>query len=108
MLYYAPSIFTALGMPSNTTSLLATGVVGVLLFLATIPAVLYIDKFGRKPVMIVGAVGMGVCHIAIAVIFAKNQYQWGTHQVAGWAAVAMMYVHFITLFDFRSVWLTLF
>lgn len=90
MLYYAPSIFAALGTSSNTTSLLATGVVGVLLFLATIPAVLYVDKFGRKPVMIAGAIGMGISHITIAVIFAKNQYQWDTHKVAGWAAVAMM------------------
>jgi hypothetical protein len=29
VLYYAPSIFAALGMSSNTTSLLATGVVGI-------------------------------------------------------------------------------
>lgn len=39
VLYYAPSIFAALGTSSNTTSLLATGVVGVAMFLATIPAV---------------------------------------------------------------------
>ncbi|KAL9602073.1 MAG: hypothetical protein Q9219_002069 [cf. Caloplaca sp. 3 TL-2023] len=90
VLYYAPSIFEALGTSSNTTSLLATGVVGVAMFLATIPAVLYIDKLGRKPVMLAGALGMGICHMTIAVIFAKNQYQWATHKAAGWAAVAML------------------
>ncbi|MCJ1270459.1 hypothetical protein MMC22_010356 [Lobaria immixta] len=95
VLYYAPSIFAALGTSSNTTSLLATGVVGILLFLATIPAVLYIDKLGRKPVMIAGAIGMGICHITIAVIFAKNQYQWDTHKVAGWAAVAMIWLYVV-------------
>ncbi|KAL8721295.1 MAG: hypothetical protein Q9225_001999 [Loekoesia sp. 1 TL-2023] len=97
ILYYAPSIFEALGTSSNTTSLLATGVVGVAMFLATIPAVLYIDKLGRKPVMLAGALGMGICHMTIAVIFAKNQYQWATHKAAGWAAVAMVWlfvVHF--------------
>ncbi|KAI4262860.1 MAG: hypothetical protein L6R42_001967 [Xanthoria sp. 1 TBL-2021] len=89
VLYYAPSIFEALGTSSNTTSLLATGVVGVAMFLATVPAVLYIDKLGRKPVMLAGSLGMGICHFAIAIIFAKNQYQWATHKTAGWAAVAM-------------------
>ncbi|KAL8702826.1 MAG: hypothetical protein Q9201_004015 [Fulgogasparrea decipioides] len=87
VLYYAPSIFEALGTSSNTTSLLATGVVGVAMFLATIPAVLYIDKLGRKPVMLAGSTGMFICHITIAIIFAKNQYQWATHKAAGWAAV---------------------
>ncbi|KAI4241267.1 MAG: hypothetical protein L6R40_004683 [Gallowayella cf. fulva] len=91
VLYYAPSIFEALGTSSNTTSLLATGVVGIAMFLATIPAVLYIDKLGRKPVMLAGSLGMGICHFAIAIIFAKNQHQWATHKVAGWAAVAMVW-----------------
>jgi hypothetical protein len=37
VLYYAPSIFAALGMSSNTTSLLATGVVGI----GTLPFLLF-------------------------------------------------------------------
>ena len=35
VLYYAPSIFGQLGLTGNTTSLLATGVVGIVMFLAT-------------------------------------------------------------------------
>ncbi|KAM0328795.1 hypothetical protein ACHAQA_005209 [Verticillium albo-atrum] len=53
VLYYAPQIFAQLGLSQNTTSLLATGVVGVAMFLATIPAVLWIDRVGRKPILIV-------------------------------------------------------
>ena len=60
------------------------------MFLATVPAVLYVDKLGRKPVLLVGAIGMALCHFTIAVIFAKNQTQWATHKAAGWAAVAMV------------------
>lgn len=92
VLYYAPSIFEALGTSSNTTSLLATGVVGVAMFLATIPAVLYIDKLGRKPVMITGALAMGTCHVIIAALFGVNQYQWVTHKAAGWAAVTFVWL----------------
>jgi sugar porter (SP) family MFS transporter len=97
VLYYAPTIFAKLGLSNNTTSLLATGVVGVAMFLATIPAVLWIDRVGRRPVLAIGGIGMGVCHLIIAVIFAKNANQWGSQHSAGWAAIVMVWlfvVHF--------------
>ncbi|GAW23321.1 hypothetical protein ANO14919_128770 [Xylariales sp. No.14919] len=92
VLYYAPSIFQSLGLNSNTVSLLATGVVGILLFVFTIPAVLYIDRVGRKPVLTVGAVGMATCHIIIAVIVARDADRWQAHAAAGWAAVAFVWL----------------
>lgn len=95
ILYYAPTIFKQLGLSGNTTSLLATGVVGIVMFLATIPSVLYIDKLGRKPILTIGAIGMATCHIIIAVIVAKNQNSWPEHKVAGWAAVAMVWLFVI-------------
>ena len=70
ILYYAPTIFQDLGLTGSTTSLLATGVVGIVyvmiclsylylrlqlflcsMFIATIPAVIWIDDWGRKPVL---------------------------------------------------------
>ncbi|PGH23223.1 hypothetical protein AJ80_02639 [Polytolypa hystricis UAMH7299] len=97
VLYYAPSIFEQLGLSGNAIKLLATGVVGVAMFLATIPAVMYIDNLGRKPVLVVGAIGMALCHFIIAIIFARNEDQWESHKAAGWAAVSMVWlfvVHF--------------
>lgn len=97
VLYYAPTIFSDLGLSSTETSLLATGVVGIVMFVATIPAVLWVDRVGRKPVLTVGAIGMATCHIIIAVIIAKNRKQWDTQAAAGWAAVSMVWlfvVHF--------------
>jgi len=97
ILYYAPQIFGELGLSSNSVGLLATGVVGIVMWLATFPAVLYVDKVGRKPILIAGAIGMATCHMIIAVIVAKNRNQWETHAAAGWAAVAMVWlfvVHF--------------
>lgn len=76
---------------------MASGVVGIVMWFATMPAVLYVDKLGRKPILIIGAIGMASCHIIIAVIFAKNENQWETHKGAGWAAVVMVWlfvVHF--------------
>lgn len=65
------------------------------MFVATIPAVLWIDRVGRKPVLITGAIGMATCHIIIAVIFAKNADNWHNAQAAGWAAVAMVWLFVI-------------
>ena len=95
MLYYSPIIFNTLGLSSNTVSLLATGVVGIVMLLATIPTLFYIDKLGRKPVLIIGALGMGTCHIIVAVIMAKDQDSWATHTSAAWAAVAMVWLFVI-------------
>ncbi|CZT44423.1 related to quinate transport protein [Rhynchosporium secalis] len=97
ILYYAPTIFKSLGLTGNTISLLATGVVGVVMFFATIPTVLYIDRVGRKPILTIGAIGMALCHIIIAAIVATYKDSWPEHKAAGWAAVVMVWlfiVHF--------------
>ncbi|KAF2643033.1 general substrate transporter [Massarina eburnea CBS 473.64] len=97
VLYYAPTIFGGLGLNSNSVSLLATGVVGIVMFIATIPAVMWVDSWGRKPTLIIGAIGMAICHFIIAAITASYQDDWEHHQSAGWAAVVMVWlfvVHF--------------
>ncbi|KAF8419410.1 general substrate transporter, partial [Tirmania nivea] len=65
------------------------------MFVATIPAVLWIDAVGRKPVLISGAIGVAFCHIIIAVLFARNANQWPTHHASGWAAVSMVWIFVI-------------
>ncbi|KAJ9655984.1 hypothetical protein H2201_008683 [Coniosporium apollinis] len=95
ILYYAPQIFNGLGLSSNAVSLLATGVVGIVMFIATIPAVMYVDKLGRKPVLIVGAIGMAVCHFIVAAISATYEDSWPSHRGAGWGAVAMVWLFVI-------------
>lgn len=92
VLYYAPQIFGALGLSSNTTSLLATGVVGIVMLIATIPSMLYIDRIGRKPALAIGALGMASCHFIIAVIFARNQDKWAHEQASAWACIVMVWL----------------
>ncbi|KAH9945390.1 general substrate transporter [Epithele typhae] len=92
ILYYAPFIFKDLGLADNSTSLLATGVVGIVMFLATIPAVIWVDQSGRKPILISGAFLMAACHIIVAILTALFQDNWEAHSAAGWAACALVWV----------------
>lgn len=100
ILYYAPFIFESVGLAGNTTSLLASGVVGIAMFLATIPAVLYLDTWGRKPVLISGAIIMGLCHFIVAGIIGQFNAQWNDPNVdpsssakaAGWVACVFIWL----------------
>ncbi|KAF8917435.1 general substrate transporter [Mucidula mucida] len=92
ILYYAPSIFESLGLTGNTISLLATGVVGIAMFLATIPAVIWIDQVGRKPVLVSGAFLMAGCHFIVAILTSLYHDSWTSHSSAGWAACAFVWL----------------
>ncbi|KAI0775288.1 general substrate transporter [Trametes elegans] len=92
ILYYAPSIFEDLGLTGSTNSLLATGVVGIVMFLATIPAVIWVDKLGRKPVLISGAFLMAGCHLIVAVLTGLYRDSWDTHVAAGWVACVFVWI----------------
>jgi MFS family permease len=85
-----------LGLTGNTSSLLASGVGGILLMLATIPAVLYIDQLGRKPVLIAGAIGMGISHIIVAGLYGHygpTKWSGNSGKVAGWVAVVFVWIY---------------
>ncbi|KAL8292485.1 hypothetical protein RQP46_001097 [Phenoliferia psychrophenolica] len=56
--YYSPTIFKSLGITGSNTGLLTTGVFGVMKTVASlIWAFLLIDNFGRRDILIVGALG---------------------------------------------------
>jgi len=95
VLYYAPFIFNGFGLNGSTTSLLATGVVGIVMFLATIPAVLYVDRFGRKAILITGGIGMACSHFIVAGIIGSYSDNWPAHRAAGWVAVVFVWFYAI-------------
>jgi len=90
IIYYAPRIFRQIGLEGGTISLLATGVVGIVNFVMTIPAVLFVDNFGRKPMLALGEANMAVSHATIAAIIAVYGPGFQNKQ-AGNGAVFMIY-----------------
>lgn len=67
VLYYAPRIFESMGAGADA-SMIQTVVMGVVNILFTVVAILTVDKFGRKPLLIIGSVGMMVGMVALSVL----------------------------------------
>lgn len=60
--YFSPRIFATMGLSKESSKLFATGVYGVIRFVATLIAmVLFTDRFGRRTMIIVGGSVMSVC-----------------------------------------------
>jgi SP family xylose:H+ symportor-like MFS transporter len=72
VLYYAGDIFRSMGA-GNDSSLLQTIIVGLVNLTFTVLAILTVDKFGRKPLMIIGAIAMGVSMLALGFSFFLKQ-----------------------------------
>ncbi len=67
ILYYAPEIFKTLGSDVNA-ALLQTIVIGVFNMGFTIVAMVKVDQLGRRPLLLVGSLGMAVCLLTIGLL----------------------------------------
>lgn len=70
-LYYAPRIFESMGAAKDS-SLLQTVVMGFINVIFTVVAILTVDKWGRKPLLMVGSVGMAIGMFAIGALAFLN------------------------------------
>lgn len=93
IIYYAPQFFEAIGLSGNSVNLLATGVVGIVFFLSTIPAVLFLDRWGRRKTLIYGAIGMSIAQLVVATLYAVYKDTFNDHPSAGWAACVFVWVY---------------
>jgi SP family arabinose:H+ symporter-like MFS transporter len=74
IMYYAPIIFKNLGNGTGS-ALIQTAVIGGVNFLFTIAAILWIDKWGRKPLLIGGTTGMIISLTVITVAYYFNKLE---------------------------------
>ena len=68
IMYYAPEIFKATGSGSSS-ALMQTVWVGSINLLLTIIAIKYVDKLGRKKLLLIGSAGMAVCLAIVGLAF---------------------------------------
>jgi sugar porter (SP) family MFS transporter len=69
IIYYGPRIFALAGITSNRSAIFATLLVAVTNMLATIIALVLVDRVGRKPLLYAGVSGMTACLVMLAYSF---------------------------------------
>ncbi len=82
-LYYAPEILKTVAGEKTDVALLQTILVGAANMTFTLVAIWSVDRLGRKPLMIVGAAGMGVA------LFAIGAASW-LGEISGWLLVCIL------------------
>lgn len=70
-LYYAPRIFESMGAAKDA-SMLQTIVMGLINVVFTVIAILTVDKWGRKPLLIIGSIGMAIGMFGVAGLAFSN------------------------------------
>jgi sugar porter (SP) family MFS transporter len=91
IIYYAPTIFQLAGFKDASSSILATVGIGVVNVSATIFAVRYLDKLGRRPLLLAGLIGMFVCLVGLSLAFKST----ADANVLRWIAMGCTFLYII-------------
>lgn len=71
IIYYAPEIFKSAGLGTDS-ALLQTVLIGVVNTIFTFVAIGFIDKIGRKKLLLIGVAGMIICLLGIGLCYYFN------------------------------------
>ncbi len=91
VIYYAPQIFQLAGFQAAQTALFATVLVGAVNVAITLVALWLIDRVGRRPLLIVGLIGMAAALVVLGLSFFSQS------QAAGLTAVVAL-LFFVAFF----------
>lgn len=91
IIYYAPTIFQLAGFKDASSSILATVGIGTVNVLATIIAIRYLDKLGRRPLLLIGLVGMCISLLGLSLAFQVNTEA----EMLRWIAMGCTFVYII-------------
>lgn len=99
--YYLPVVFGTLGV-SRRMALILSGCNVINLMLSSALGAVFVDRYGRVPLMFWGALAQGLCFVFVAVGLSQGSFEWSAVAVAGvfayftafgttWIAVPWMY-----------------
>ncbi|RPD44188.1 sugar porter family MFS transporter [Paracnuella aquatica] len=98
IIYYAPRIFEMTGL-GRSASLLSTVGIGLVNFLFTLIALQFIDRVGRKTLMLIGSVGLITTLGLVAQAFYSQDFN-------GWAVTVylLVYIAFFAFSQGAVIW----
>jgi sugar porter (SP) family MFS transporter len=91
VIYYGPQIFTLAGVSSDKSAIFATLLVAVTNVLATVIALVLVDRLGRKPLLYAGLGGMTTALLVLSLCF-HNQAALGSSMGIIATACLMFYI----------------
>ncbi|KAL1993482.1 hypothetical protein VTN49DRAFT_3431 [Thermomyces lanuginosus] len=94
LIYYSPTLFKTMGMDYNT-QLVLSGVLNVTQLVGVTSSIWTMDKFGRRPLLLIGSVAMSISHIIIAVLVGLYDDNWPAHRPQGWTSVAFLFLYML-------------
>ena len=98
VLYYSPTLFAQAGLSGQTTALVASGVTGIVLLVTTAIASPFMDRVGRKTLMVTGGAILAFALITIGILYASD----AVAKAAGrWTVIALIEVYVIA---FSGTW----
>jgi len=68
VMYYAPAIFKSAGF-GNSSALFQTALMGMVNLTFSVVSMFFVDKLGRKPLMVIGSIGMSIAMFLLALTF---------------------------------------
>ncbi|KOP26580.1 MFS transporter [Hapalosiphon sp. MRB220] len=102
--YYSSVLWRAVGF-SEKNSLTITVITGAVNIITTLIAIAFVDKFGRKPLLILGSIGMTVTLGTMAFIFGHAQLDAaGNPTLSGSAGVMALIAANLYVFCFGFSW----
>ncbi|KAG1832418.1 general substrate transporter [Suillus variegatus] len=94
LIYFLPTIFSQLGLNPILLPYLPQGLMGLLTWiLATLLAIVLVDRVGRRPVLISGAAGCLICLAIIGSIVTIYGKDWPAHVVAAQIAIVFVFLY---------------
>lgn len=74
VMYYAPAIFKSAGFGTDS-ALLQTALMGMVNLTFSVISMFFVDRIGRKPLMVWGSIGMGIAMGLLALTFISGHAQ---------------------------------